>query len=136
MKKLHISNADKVFAGVCGGLSESIGINANIIRGIFLISIFLGFSGLWIYLILMVIMPKQIVLPTIIEVEIKDEEEEENKIIRPWNGRIIAGVCKGFENYLQIDVTIIRLVFIFAGLVSGVGIVLYILFWFIFPNEK
>ena len=45
-----------MIAGVCGGLSESTGINSAIFRAAFVISIFIGGSGLLIYLILMLIL--------------------------------------------------------------------------------
>lgn len=53
MNKLTKSTTNKVFFGVCGGLSEYTGIDAPIIRlGFILGTIFTGSLLFWIYLIL------------------------------------------------------------------------------------
>ncbi len=134
MKKLHLSDTDKIIAGVCGGLAESIGIKANILRLIFVISLFFGFSGGWLYLLLFIVLPGKIDEPEIIDIE--TEEEDKHKILRCWKKRMIAGVCCGISNYLGWDVSLVRIAFIVMSLVAGVGIVLYLLFWFLFPNEE
>jgi len=48
---------------------------------------------------------------------------------------MIAGVCAGLGDYLQIDPTIVRIIFIalvFAGL--G-GVVVYFILWIVTPEE-
>lgn len=47
MHKLHTSTKDKYFAGVCGGLAETTGIDVSIIRLLFFISIFLEAPACW-----------------------------------------------------------------------------------------
>ena len=134
MKKLHISQEDKVIAGVCGGLAESTGLNANLIRGIFVFTIFFGFYGVLAYLILLVILPKDDGKAEIIDVEV--ETEEDDKIRRVWKNRMIAGVCAGIAKYLKWDVTFVRIIFVGMSFVAGIGIILYLFFWFLFPNEE
>jgi len=134
MKKLHLSQEDKVIAGVCGGLSESTGLNANLIRGIFVFTIFFGLSGVWVYLLLLAVLPKPSDKPEVIDVEV--ESEEVGKIYRVWKNRMIAGVCAGLARYLAWDVSIIRLAFVGMSFVAGIGVILYIFFWFLFPNEE
>ena len=59
MAKLTRSN-NKLLAGVCGGLAEHFGLNANAIRIVFILLLFLTFSAAGIaYLILWAIMPKK-----------------------------------------------------------------------------
>ncbi len=54
------SKSDRVFLGVCGGLAESTGIDAPIIRlGFILGTIFTGSLLFWIYLILGLILPSR-----------------------------------------------------------------------------
>ena len=43
-----------------------------------------------------------------------------NRLFRSRSDRMIAGICGGFANYLQIDSTIIRLIFIFFLLSTGI----------------
>ena len=136
MKKLHISYQNKMLTGVCGGLSESFEINAMIIRLVFLVSLFFGGTGLIAYLILFAILPKSQQEPDIIDIEPEPEEEMQNKIYRKWDDRMIAGVCSGIAQYLNWDVSLIRIVFVIMSFTGGVGVVLYAIFWFMFPNEE
>jgi len=48
------------------------------------------------------------------------------RIYRSQEDRIIAGVCGGFAEYLSIDPTIVRLVWIFFTIFGGMGILAYI----------
>ena len=133
MKNLHISDKDKILTGVCAGIGESFGINANFVRGAFLISLLFGFSGFFIYLILAIILPKGEKKPEVIDAE---DEEEKTKICRSWDKRMLAGVCGGFANYFGWDVSLIRVAFVAMTFAGGIGALLYLFFWFIFPNEN
>ena len=56
------------------------------------------------------------------------------KLYRSDTERIIAGVCGGLGEYLDVDPTVIRLLFILAVLAGfGSGIVVYIILMFIMP---
>ena len=58
-KKL-VRSANKKLAGVCGGLAEYFGMDASIVRIIWLLAtIFTAFAGVLIYIILMLVMPAQ-----------------------------------------------------------------------------
>ena len=58
-KKL-VRSADKKIAGVCGGLAEYFGMDASIVRIIWLLAtIFTAFAGVLIYIIMMLVMPAQ-----------------------------------------------------------------------------
>jgi|SRR3989338_4018630 len=57
-KTLHRSQTDKVIAGVCGGLAEYFDIDSIIIRLLFILVVALGGSGVFLYLILWLTMPK------------------------------------------------------------------------------
>ena len=57
-KTLHRSQTDKVIAGVCGGLAEYCDIDSIIIRLLFILVVALGGSGVFLYLILWLTMPK------------------------------------------------------------------------------
>lgn len=57
---LKKSNTNKVLFGVCGGLSEYFGIDATVVRILFILgSIFSGSILFWIYLLLVLIMPNK-----------------------------------------------------------------------------
>ena len=57
-KKL-VRSANKKIAGVCGGLAEFLGLDASIIRIVWLLGVLLGGFGLLAYLIMWIVMPAQ-----------------------------------------------------------------------------
>ena len=58
-KKLYRSNKNKVFAGICGGLGEYLGIDPVVLRLVwFLIVVFTGFfPGVLVYIVAIFIIP-------------------------------------------------------------------------------
>lgn len=52
-------------------------------------------------------------------------------VLRRGSDRIVAGVCSGLAHYFGLDVMLVRIVFIVLALLHGVGIVLYIVLWFL-----
>ena len=60
----------------------------------------------------------------------------EKKLTRSLNDRMLAGVCAGLANYLGMDPTVIRLIFVLLFFVSGPGILLaYLIMMIIVPEE-
>lgn len=55
-------------------------------------------------------------------------------LIRPINNRRIAGVCAAFAHYLDVDVTLVRLLWLAAVLLAGTGIVAYLIAWIVIPT--
>ena len=61
----------------------------------------------------------------------------EKKLTRSLNDRMLAGVCAGLANYLGMDPTVIRLIFVLLFFVSGPGILLaYLIMMIIVPEES
>ena len=61
---------------------------------------------------------------------------ENKKLYRSRQDRIIAGICGGLGQYLGIDPTIIRVLFVLFSLPgAGTGIILYALMWVAIPRE-
>ncbi len=44
-------------------------------------------------------------------------------------GRIFLGVLSGIANYTSIDVAILRIAFVIAFLLGGIGLGIYLLLW-------
>jgi len=60
----------------------------------------------------------------------------EKKLTRSLNDRMLAGVCAGLADYLGMDPTVIRLIFVLLFFVSGPGILLaYLIMMIIVPEE-
>lgn len=58
----------------------------------------------------------------------------EKKLVRDTSNEMIAGVCAGLAHYFDIDVVLIRLVFVILALAGGPGLLLYIILWIIMPE--
>ncbi len=55
---------------------------------------------------------------------------------RSRTDRMVAGVCGGIGEYLEIDPNVIRLVWVVVTVFSmGIGLLAYLLAWFIIPEE-
>ena len=57
------------------------------------------------------------------------------KLYRSRTDRQVAGVCGGLAAYFNVDVTLMRVLFVLLGIFGGAGIVLYIAMWIIVPKE-
>lgn len=215
VKRLYRSMLNRWIAGVCGGIGEYLDIDPLIIRLLLLILVFLGGSGIIIYIVAWIMMPlnpshtgvpvkkssaqvwgiilifigvllllsnmellpffhwfefwdifswKAIVSVIIIiigvmlvlnyfrtpekpltqpstEPVIESQQEAPrpaSKILRrSIENKKIAGVCGGLAEYLDIDPTIVRLIFVLLTLSSfGLGILLYVVLAIAMPQGK
>ncbi|MGB9824931.1 MAG: PspC domain-containing protein [Candidatus Hydrothermia bacterium] len=57
------------------------------------------------------------------------------KLVRKRKGRVLGGVCAGLAEYFNVDVVLIRLIFVAFTLAWASGLLLYILAWIIIPME-
>lgn len=55
------------------------------------------------------------------------------RLYRNKNEKVIAGVCSGLSDYFDIDVVILRVVFLSTALIWGISILIYIFFWIAMP---
>ena len=59
------------------------------------------------------------------------------KLVRPMQGRKIAGVAAAFANYFEIDVTLIRVILALTLVPGGFpGLAIYLLCWILIPSEE
>jgi phage shock protein C len=63
--------------------------------------------------------------------------EANKRLYRSRSDRMISGVCGGLGNYLNIDPTVIRVLFVLVGFITGFlpGIIAYLVLLFIVPEE-
>ena len=57
------------------------------------------------------------------------------KLYRSTKNKRIAGVCGGIAEYLDVDPTIVRLIWIFACFLGAAGILAYLIAWIIMPEH-
>jgi phage shock protein C len=57
------------------------------------------------------------------------------RLVRPRAGRKVAGVCIGFAEYFDLDVSLVRLVWLLTSVLTGVGLLSYPIAWIVMPEE-
>lgn len=57
------------------------------------------------------------------------------RLMRPRTGRNIAGVCLGIAEFFDIDVVVIRLVWLLMAIFTGTGFIAYLIGWIVMPGE-
>ena len=66
----------------------------------------------------------------------KQHSKSGKKLFRDPEERILGGVCSGLAAYFDLDVSLVRLIFIASSVFFGVGILPYVLLWFILPEAE
>jgi phage shock protein C len=59
-----------------------------------------------------------------------------NRVYRSRKNRVIAGVAGGLGEYFDVDVVIVRILFVLAVFLGGGGLLAYIIAWIVIPEEK
>ncbi|MBM3284790.1 MAG: PspC domain-containing protein [Candidatus Aminicenantes bacterium] len=60
------------------------------------------------------------------------------KLYRSLNKKIIGGVCGGLADYFDLDVSLVRLIFVAIALVTALlpMLIFYVIAWIIIPVEE
>jgi phage shock protein C len=57
-------------------------------------------------------------------------------LVRPRDGRMLAGVCGGVAEYFGLDVTLVRVIWAVVSVITGgAGVLAYLVAWIIIPDE-
>jgi phage shock protein C len=64
-----------------------------------------------------------------------DTSPTRHKLMRPRQGRKIAGVCLGFAEYFDVDVVLVRVVWLIASVTTVIGLLSYPIAWIVMPEE-
>ena len=59
----------------------------------------------------------------------------QKKLHRSKSDRVIAGVCGGVAEYLNIDVTVVRVLWTVCSIFAAAGIIAYIICAFLIPEK-
>lgn len=57
------------------------------------------------------------------------------RLYRSQKDQQIAGVCGGVADYLGVDPTLVRLLWVIFAIAGGPGLLLYVIMWAIVPQE-
>ncbi|MPQ46096.1 PspC domain-containing protein [Marinifilum sp. N1E240] len=60
------------------------------------------------------------------------------KKLKRSSNKLVAGVCAGIAEYLNLDVTLVRILYVLISIFSAgfPGLLVYIIFWFVMPDYK
>jgi phage shock protein PspC (stress-responsive transcriptional regulator) len=56
-------------------------------------------------------------------------------LVRPREGRMIAGVCAGLARRFGMTATSVRILFVISCVLPGPQFVIYLALWILMPNE-
>jgi len=59
-----------------------------------------------------------------------------NTLMRPRDGRVIAGVCAGLANRFGLRPWTVRLLFLLSCLLPGPQFIAYLVMWIVIPSEQ
>ena len=59
----------------------------------------------------------------------------ERRLTLPLDGMKLLGVCAGFARYFDMDVTLMRILWLVGALATGVGFFAYLIAWLLMPKD-
>ena len=59
----------------------------------------------------------------------------QKRLHRSRTEKMIAGVCGGVAEYLEVDPTLVRVVWVLITLLGGAGLLLYLILWIVMPLD-
>ena len=59
----------------------------------------------------------------------------EKKLYRDEHRKSIGGVCAGLADYFGVDVSVVRVLFVLAVFLKGIGLLPYIVLWIVLPKK-
>jgi phage shock protein C len=65
-----------------------------------------------------------------------DEINSGKRLLLDKRNKKIAGVCAGFARYWEVDVILVRVIWLAVALTAGVGVLAYIAAWMIMPTDE
>ena len=61
--------------------------------------------------------------------------EPSRRLYRSRKDRKLAGVCGGVGEYLNVDPTVVRVLFVVLAVLGGAGLLIYLAMWLLVPEE-
>lgn len=119
-------------SGVCSGLAEYLGADVSIIRILWVIFTLYGGAGILLYIVAALIIPAK---PDDGTEYVIEDDEDNKRLTRDMDRAIIGGVCAGIARQFNIDVSIVRIIFVLMFLYFAFGFFLYIILWLILPKN-
>lgn len=126
--RLYRDGDNRMIGGVCSGLAAYFKIDPVITRVVFIVAFGVSFFA---YIILWIVVPEyKTNAPA-------NSPQVRRRLYRDGDNRVIGGVCAGLGAYFNIDMVILRVVFVllfFLGV--GTSLLIYIILWIAVPKAK
>lgn len=155
-RRLYRDMAHRKVAGVAAGIAQYFAINPVWVRLGWIVLLFLlpglfgGFYdhdgnnnhfqfGVWAFLayaILWIVLPKRYDAPAPNDAMLNQGPLAGRKLFRDTGTAKVAGVAAGLAAYLNIDVTLVRVILLAGLFVGGFTFLLYIILWIVLPEAK
>ncbi|MBR5175470.1 MAG: PspC domain-containing protein [Bacteroidales bacterium] len=65
-----------------------------------------------------------------------EKGEIKKRLYRDPDNKAVGGVCAGLASFLNIDITIVRIILLLALLLWGSGLIVYLVLWIVVPLAK
>ncbi|HWG85093.1 MAG TPA: PspC domain-containing protein [Deinococcales bacterium] len=134
-EKWYRSKNDRILSGATAGLGAYLGVHPGIVRIALLALAFGGVltgpvSGLVIvaYIAAWVMVPE---MPADLE---PVPTPLVPGLVRPRDGRIVAGVAAGLARHLNVEVNLVRIAFVILAVAAGTGVLAYVAAWLVMPQ--
>ena len=131
-KSLYRRSSAGRIAGVCAGIAEYLDVGVTLVRLVWVVlSIVPGclVGGVLAYIAAWLIMPDS-AGPAIVE-------DGSRRLTRSRTDRMLGGVCGGLAEYLGVDSTAVRVVWVILTIIPGailLGVFAYLVAWLIVPE--
>ena len=131
-RRLTRAPAEGKIAGVCAGLADYLGVDVALVRLVWVIlSVVPGviIGGILVYLLAWLIMPEATAPAR--------RANRGERLFRSVSDRKVAGVCGGLAEYLRVDPTPLRLLWVVLSVLPGAiagGLIAYVVAWIIIPS--
>ena len=134
VKRLTRPKTKGKIAGVCAGFAEYFEVDVTLVRALWLVfSVVPGaiVGGVVAYILAWVVIPESTVDSAV------SQEVPTRRLMRSAADKKIAGVCGGLSEYLGVDSTVIRLLWLVVSILPGAlvgGVIAYLAAWIIVPK--
>lgn len=68
--------------------------------------------------------------------EKRKNDDKQSKLYKAPKRGEVSGVCVGLADFLNLDVSVVRLIFVLLVLMGGPGIIAYIVLAVVLPDER
>ncbi|MCI0537774.1 MAG: PspC domain-containing protein [Verrucomicrobiales bacterium] len=138
-RRLYRSTTNRSVAGVLGGFAEYLDIDPTLLRVIYvLVTFFTGIvPGVFAYLVAWIVMSEAPEGSAAYASAGAAFESVRKRLTRSATNRKWAGVCGGLGEYLDVDPTVIRIIWVVLTVVPGAilgGLLVYLLAWMVMPE--